>query len=274
MSKNKGKEPGSQLRWTQPMCDMLFKMLVVEVEQGNEPSNKYKPQSLDKVAKEIGVKFNVECHASHVQNCLRTIRNNGFGWNDNLKMITCDKQTYDAEVLAHPAHAPYLNKKIKQYDEMSIVVGKDMATNGFSKQWRERSPLLENETPNNDIQNPKFEGNFDTLPKDALEASNGTSSKGRHHRKRTYAAMNEDNPFSEMTEQLKQIAVVVTVLNHGPVNTNELHKIVMNVEGFEEDMLDEAFDYLVNDEKAGRAFKAKNDRMRKLLLEKFFNKTL
>ena len=48
---------------------------------------------------------------------------------------------------------------------------------------------------------------------------------------------------------------------------------MMNVEGFEEDMLDEAFDHLVNDEKAGRAFMAKNDRMRKLWLEKFFNKT-
>ncbi|KAL4627447.1 hypothetical protein ACB092_05G166300 [Castanea dentata] len=237
MSKNKGKEPGSQLRWTQPMCDMLFKMLVVEVEQGNKPSNKYKPQSLDKVAKEIGVKFNVECHTSHVLNRLRTIRKkSGFGWDDNLKMITCDKQTYDAEVLC---------------DEMAIVGGKDMATGGFSKQWSERSPLVENETPQNDIQNPEF------------EASNGTSFKGRSHRKRTYAAMNEDSPF-----------ITVTALSHGPVNTNELHKIVMNVEGFEEDILDEAFNHLVNDENAGRAFMAKNDRMRKLWLEKFFNKTL
>ena len=85
--------------------------------------------------------------------------------------------------------------------------------------------------------------------------------------------MNEDSPFSEMTEQLKQIAIAVTAFSHGSVNTNELHKVVMNVEGFEEDMLDEAFDHLVNDEKAERAFMAKNDRMRKLWLEKFFNKT-
>nr|POF27271.1 hypothetical protein CFP56_12612 [Quercus suber] len=125
---------------------------------------------------------------------------------------------------------------------MAIVVGKDMATSGFSKQWSEHSPLIKNETPQNDIRNPEFVGNSDTLPKDAHEASNGTSSKGRH-RKRTYAAMNEDSPFSEMIEQLKQVVVAVTALSHGPINTNELHKIVMNVEGFEEDMLDEAFDH-------------------------------
>nr|POE61690.1 hypothetical protein CFP56_68926 [Quercus suber] len=80
-------------------------------------------------------------------------------------------------------------KRVEQYDEMAIVVGKDMATGGFSKQWSERSPLVENETLQNDIQNPEFEGDFDTLPKDAHEASNGTSSKGRSYRKRTYAAM-------------------------------------------------------------------------------------
>ena len=59
------------------MCDMLFKMLVVQAEQGNKPLNKYNPQSLDKVAKKIGVKFNVECHASHVHNRLHTIRKSG-----------------------------------------------------------------------------------------------------------------------------------------------------------------------------------------------------
>ncbi|KAF3959044.1 hypothetical protein CMV_016100 [Castanea mollissima] len=120
-------------------------------------------------------------------------------------MITCDKQTYDAEVLAHPPHAPYLNKKIEQYDEMAIVVGKDMATGGFSKQWSEPSPLVENETPQNDIQNPEFEGDSNTLPKDAHEASNGTSSKGRSHRKRTYAAMNEDSPFINIAIKSTQL---------------------------------------------------------------------
>ena len=73
---------------------------------------------------------------------------------------------------AHPAHAHYLNKKIEQYDEIAIVVGKDMTASGFSKQWSERSPLVENEAPHNDIQNPAFEGDSDMLPKDAYEASN------------------------------------------------------------------------------------------------------
>ena len=59
----------------------------------------------------------------------------------------------------------------------------------------------------------------------------------------------------------------------GSVDTNELYKIVMNVEGFEVEIFAETFDHLVNGEKAGRAFMAKNDRLRNLWLEKFFNKT-
>ena len=56
------------------------------------------------------MKFNIECHASHVHNRLHKVRKewkliqeikkkSEFGWDDNLKMITCDKQTYGAEVL-------------------------------------------------------------------------------------------------------------------------------------------------------------------------------
>ena len=61
------------------MCDMLFKMLVVEAEQGNKPSNKYKPQSLDKVAKEIGVKFNVEYLQSLINVVLRISNKHDYG---------------------------------------------------------------------------------------------------------------------------------------------------------------------------------------------------
>uniref|UniRef100_A0A2N9EPH5 DDE Tnp4 domain-containing protein n=1 Tax=Fagus sylvatica TaxID=28930 RepID=A0A2N9EPH5_FAGSY len=57
----------------------------------------------------------------------------GFGWNDDLKMITCDRTMYDEAVVAHPSHANFLNKKIEMYDELALVVGKDMATGSFSK---------------------------------------------------------------------------------------------------------------------------------------------
>ncbi|KAK5846971.1 hypothetical protein PVK06_003272 [Gossypium arboreum] len=57
----------------------------------------------------------------------------GFGWDDNMKMITCDRATYDAAVMARKKYEPFLNKSIDHYDEMALVVGKDMATGSFAR---------------------------------------------------------------------------------------------------------------------------------------------
>ncbi|KHF98498.1 Methylthioribose kinase [Gossypium arboreum] len=51
-----------------------------------------------------------------------------------MKMITCDRVTSDAAVqLAHKKYEPFLNKSINHYDEMALVVGKDMATRSFAR---------------------------------------------------------------------------------------------------------------------------------------------
>ena len=47
---------------------------------------------------------------------------------------------------AHRKHAKYLNKKIEMYDELVIVVGKDIDTGGFSKSYVD----IENEPDNGD----------------------------------------------------------------------------------------------------------------------------
>ncbi|KAK8345114.1 hypothetical protein V6Z11_A07G126400 [Gossypium hirsutum] len=48
-------------------------------------------------------------------------------------MITCDRATYDATVMAYKKYEPFLNKSIDHYDKMSLVVGKDMATGSFAR---------------------------------------------------------------------------------------------------------------------------------------------
>ncbi|MFQ6642513.1 hypothetical protein Gotur_017526 [Gossypium turneri] len=50
-----------------------------------------------------------------------------------MKMITCDRVTYDAAVVTHKKYEPFLNKSIDHYDEMALVVGKDMATGSFAE---------------------------------------------------------------------------------------------------------------------------------------------
>nr|POF25489.1 hypothetical protein CFP56_46322 [Quercus suber] len=122
----------------------MLRILVQEAAKGNKSSSTFKTGTFASRAKEIIAQFGVECHPSYVDNRMQTLRtiwstiqtirkNSGFGWYDNLKMITCDAKTYQEEVMAIQKHAEYLNKKIEMYDELAIVVGKDTATGGFSK---------------------------------------------------------------------------------------------------------------------------------------------
>ena len=110
-----------QFRWPKPMQCLLLEILANDATKGNKPfntfiqgnklSNTFKPGSFARVAQAISGNFGVECQPKHVENCLQTIesiwstitrlrnRKNVFGWDDNLKMITCVKEVYEAEVL-------------------------------------------------------------------------------------------------------------------------------------------------------------------------------
>ena len=81
-------------------------------------------------------------------------------------------------------------------------------------------------------------------------------------------------PFIDILElsQLKEIAIAFK--NQGPVDANELYEAVMSIEGFAEEMLALAFDYMIQEEKVGRAFMAKAPKLRKLWLENYFTKNM
>ncbi|MFQ6636510.1 hypothetical protein Gotur_014043 [Gossypium turneri] len=102
------------------MEHLFLEILVEEAQRENKPSNTFKVVSINRVAEAISERFQVQCES-------------GFGWDDNMKMITYDRATYDAAVMAHKKYEPFLNKSIDHYDEMALVVGKDMATGSFAR---------------------------------------------------------------------------------------------------------------------------------------------
>lgn len=88
---------------------VFLEILAEESKKGNNPSNTFKTTAFARVAATISEKFNVECSSNHVENHLKTVKKtwqiickirgeSGFGWDDNLKMITCDTTTYDEAV--------------------------------------------------------------------------------------------------------------------------------------------------------------------------------
>uniref|UniRef100_A0A2N9HZJ8 DDE Tnp4 domain-containing protein n=1 Tax=Fagus sylvatica TaxID=28930 RepID=A0A2N9HZJ8_FAGSY len=163
---------------------------------------------------------------------------------------------------AHPTHEQYLNKKIEFYDQMAIVVGKDMATGSYAFSWG-------GETPHNPV--VELDGESNSTVKEKITDSSSSHSKGMSHRKRS-RDVNEESNYSEIASQLKEI--VIAFKNQGPVDANELYEAVMTTEGFAEEMLASAFDYMIQEEKVGRAFMAKAPKLRKLWLENYFTKNM
>ena len=145
---------------------------------------------------------------------------------------------------------------------MAIVVGKDVATGSYAFFWGD-------ETPHNPV--VELDGESNSAVKEKITDSSSSHSKGRSHRKRS-RGVNEESNYSEIASQLKEIAIAFK--NQGPVDANELYEVVMTTEGFAEEMLASAFDYMIQEEKVGRAFMAKAPKLRKLWLENYFTKNM
>ena len=110
MSKGKEKVGTKHFRWLPPMHTTMLTLLAEEAVKGNKPLNTFKAGSFVSVAKEISAQFGVKCHPLYVENRMHTFKSmwstiqtlqkkSGFGWDDNLKMITCDAKTYQEEVM-------------------------------------------------------------------------------------------------------------------------------------------------------------------------------
>ena len=161
---------------------------------------------------------------------------------------------------AHQKHAEYLNKKIDMYDELAIVVEKDTATGGFSKSYVD----LEHEPDNGDsveFVTDNVEEGVVEKGKNAVESST-TGSGISKSRKRGRAASNADESvLTDLSDQLKEIAVALKEINRGPVDYTALYNKVMAMmaDGYSEDMLATAFDHLCENEKIARGFLAKNE---------------
>jgi len=87
-----------------------LKFLVDEASKGNKPSSTFKPSSITRIVNTINEKFGICCELDHVENHLKTVKsnwkmiqtirdNNGFNWNDKLKMVITGKKEFDQYVL-------------------------------------------------------------------------------------------------------------------------------------------------------------------------------
>ena len=146
------------------------------------------------------------------------------------------------------------------YDELALVLGKNIAIRSFSKGVTDVDGCASNAI---DLDND--------LEEVSLKKQADSSTQTRSHRKRSHASMIDDYIFKDLSSQLEKIASAIQEASSHRINFfSNIYEEVMKIEGFEESMLTSAFDHLNENEVLARSFLLKSDRLRKQWLDNFF----
>jgi len=164
----------------------------------------------------------------------------------------------------HSNHDKYVNKKLDMYEAMTIVVGKNMATENYAKSYADINLEENTEVQSISIEN---EGKYEETSK-GKETSSSSAQK-RQHKKRN--RMYEDDSVEKLSKKIRDVAFAIQSLSKNQLDVNELYTEVMKIEGFEEIALGDAFNHLVQNEMLAKAFMEKNVNLRKIWVQNFMN---
>uniref|UniRef100_A0A803MYM4 Uncharacterized protein n=1 Tax=Chenopodium quinoa TaxID=63459 RepID=A0A803MYM4_CHEQI len=160
----------------------------------------------------------------------------------------------------YPKYEKFLNRKIDMYEEMAIVVGKDLARGNFSKTFSDIDvdASMESGQPSMTI---------DSVPSKAeSKADSGTSSGSRPHRKRSRT--DEGSEMEHISAQLQEVVSALKKFSNNQLDVEKLYDEIMKMEDIEEGVRVAVFDHLVEREMLAKAFLTKSFPLRKLWIEK------
>ena len=139
------------------------------------------------------------------------------------------------------------------YDDLAVVVGKDMATDSFAKSYIDLDTQQDNGDDIEIVADNGEEGVMDKgeKGKNVVELSTTGSTVLKSH-KRGHAPPNDDSVLTDLFDQLKEIAVTLKEVKWGPIDYTSLYfeVMVMASDGYSEDMLATGFDHLCENKKA------------------------
>jgi hypothetical protein len=92
--------------------------------------------------------------------------------------------------------------------------------------------------------------------------TSSSSAQKRQHKKRN--RMYEDDSVEKLSKKIGDVAFAIQSLSKNQLDVNELYTEVMKIEGFDEIILGDAFDHLVQHKMLTKAFLVKNANLRKI----------
>ena len=99
-----------------------------------------------------------------------------------------------------------------------------------------------------------------------MQSTSSVPLESRRGRKR---ARKDDSNLQNISAQMGEIAAALQRISKSKLDVDLLYQEVMRIEGSEEKFLGNAFDHLVERENLAKGFLVKNDRLKRIWLEKF-----
>ncbi|KAJ3678622.1 hypothetical protein LUZ60_002425 [Juncus effusus] len=275
------KKGSGNFRWSPYMSRLLLSFIVEQIKLG-----KVKRQILTSASLLIQDRMDLNCSVVNVENHLRTIRlrflrikklqgMEGVEWDEEKKMISIDDEAYNEHIKNEPKDEPYLNKKIDMYDEMVTIFETEWTTNQEEGRpaLTDGLDLILNEI---NAQNEPAEHSTSPIRRSPLNNGerNGNNNEFNDQSESAKWAMNKlmkdiSSKMGSLAKSMGDLANAVRSSSERGI-CEELYREVMKCEGYNEDLLGKAFDYLNEHTHLGRGFLVKSQRLRQDWLSEFF----
>ncbi|OMO66500.1 hypothetical protein CCACVL1_21119 [Corchorus capsularis] len=151
---------------------------------------------------------------------------------------------------------------------MALVAGKDMATGSFAKSFVDID--LDNINVVDQSMPIDLEPIADEEVKGKTSSSVGTSNVRSHRKRKNTQEASDQDEIRYMADQLGEIANAIKLMA-GESYLDSLYEQVMAMEGYSEDDLGAAYDYLMANQIEGKAFLRKSHNLRTRWLQRFFD---
>ncbi|PNT72705.1 hypothetical protein BRADI_2g48101v3 [Brachypodium distachyon] len=149
----------------------------------------------------------------------------GFTWDDQRKMVQCEKQQYDDHCKTFTEAKGLYGVSFPYYDTLSAIYSKDIATGENVEGFDEAIANLEQEIPIEIDEDD--EGSRATGKRPMASQSGATSSYKKARRERAQTRVNQDPMmalFGEVHGELKSVSVHVRTMAHAAIRELEMQE--------------------------------------------------
>ncbi|KAM3205378.1 hypothetical protein P3L10_028788 [Capsicum annuum] len=143
------------------------------------------------------------------------------------------------------------------FDEMSLVCGNDRVKGDCAKSFKDID-LDSFSEKDNDLEGPSIEKDVQVTEASQIKAS--------HKRKSSFEVK---DVVGDISIKFEEVATTIGRMVDSRLDVTKLYEEVMAMEGYNEELLGDAFDYLVQSDTLAKAFMVKNQSLCKVWLERF-----